>query len=239
MRTCLYIAAQTRHARLYLLSAVVHRVFGMSGYSGQQAEEAQQSVAVTGREQEYEELDGAPLVCSVQHCAKRQRRSNKLALAQSPVLCKWGVLFTQRVDESCVEFFCQQWVRQVSEKFFQQCSHIMDTVVLIQVYLPSLVKLLTKLKEQIRSSWWCSCCTFVWTSAERGQYLTYSLLGTPNTEKPNCLQGLAKTKMPPHLHWFQRHTAIFKLPCSNRVLQYIPYFSRCWQQRSTILGTCL
>lgn len=59
----------------------------------------------------------------------------------------WLVLLTHCVDEGCVEFSREQWVRQVSEELFQQRSYIMDTVLLIQVYFPSLVKLLTKLDE--------------------------------------------------------------------------------------------
>lgn len=56
-------------------------------------------------------------------------------------------LLTQCVDEGSVKLSCQQWVGHVSEEFFQQRGHIVDTVLLIQVYLPSLVKLIPKLKE--------------------------------------------------------------------------------------------
>lgn len=47
---------------VYLLPLTVQAVFGMCSHRGQQAEDALQRVAVTGRKQEYQELEGALLV---------------------------------------------------------------------------------------------------------------------------------------------------------------------------------
>lgn len=59
----LYTAIRTAHVQfLYLLSLIAQAVFSMCSHSGQQAEETLQGVAVTGRKQEYQELDGALLV---------------------------------------------------------------------------------------------------------------------------------------------------------------------------------
>ncbi len=59
------------------------------------------------------------------------------------------MLITHCVDEGRVEFSRQQWVRDVSEEFFQQGSYIVDAVLLVQMHLPSLVKLLAKLDETL------------------------------------------------------------------------------------------
>lgn len=57
------------------------------------------------------------------------------------------VLLTRCVDEGRVQISCQQRVREISEKLFQQRSYIMDAVLLIHLYLPPLVKLFAKLDE--------------------------------------------------------------------------------------------
>lgn len=57
------------------------------------------------------------------------------------------VLLTHCVDESCVQFSCQQRVRQVSEELLQQSSNVVDTVLIAKVHFPALIKLLTELDE--------------------------------------------------------------------------------------------
>lgn len=56
-------------------------------------------------------------------------------------------LLTHCVDEGRVEFPRQQWIRHVSEELLQQRSYVVDAVLLVQLYLPSLVKLPAKLEE--------------------------------------------------------------------------------------------
>lgn len=55
-------AMETGHAQfLYLLSLIIYAVVSMCSHCGQQAEEALQRIAVTGRKQKYQELQGALL----------------------------------------------------------------------------------------------------------------------------------------------------------------------------------
>lgn len=52
----------------YLLSLTIDAVTSMLSYPGQHVEEALQCVAVTGRKQKNQELEGKLLVCSCQRC---------------------------------------------------------------------------------------------------------------------------------------------------------------------------
>ncbi|MEQ2178376.1 hypothetical protein GOODEAATRI_013358 [Goodea atripinnis] len=56
------------------------------------------------------------------------------------------------MDESRVEFSCQQRVRQVSEEFLQQSCDVVDAVLIIKMHFPPLIKLLTKLDETLSQS---------------------------------------------------------------------------------------
>lgn len=47
------------------------------------------------------------------------------------------------VDEGCVEFLGQKRVRHVPEELLQQCSHIMNAVLFVQLNVNATIKLLT------------------------------------------------------------------------------------------------
>lgn len=56
----------------YLLSLTIDAVISMFSYRGQHAEETLQSVAVTGRKQKNQELEGMLLVCTCQCCWEKK-----------------------------------------------------------------------------------------------------------------------------------------------------------------------
>ena len=63
--------------------------------------------------------------------------------------CCGKVLLTHGVDEGSVELLGEQRVRHVPQEFLQQCSHVMDTVLLIQLHVHTPIKLLPQLQQKV------------------------------------------------------------------------------------------